>query len=74
MGHRLVYATIFSVAQFNLQKNKTKKPFNPLLGETYEMIQEDYRFVAEQVSHHPPISAFYFQGNGFDGFGNTETK
>ncbi|XP_050355822.1 oxysterol-binding protein-related protein 6-like isoform X4 [Nymphalis io] len=35
------------------------KPFNPLLCETYECVREDrgFRFVAEQVSHHPPISA-----------------
>ncbi|KPJ20577.1 Oxysterol-binding protein-related protein 6 [Papilio xuthus] len=35
------------------------KPFNPLLAETYECVREDkgFRFVAEQVSHHPPISA-----------------
>lgn len=45
-----------------------------MLGETFEMVQEDYRFISEQVSHHPPISAFYFQGDGFDGFGNTEAK
>lgn len=37
------------------------KPFNPLLGETYEIKRRaigDLRFVAEQVSHHPPISAY----------------
>ena len=35
---RLIYATLFTVVHYNLQKNKTKKPFNPLLGETYEMV------------------------------------
>ena len=25
----------------------TKKPFNPLLGETYELIHQDYKFVSE---------------------------
>uniref|UniRef100_A0A8C9PEM4 Oxysterol-binding protein n=1 Tax=Spermophilus dauricus TaxID=99837 RepID=A0A8C9PEM4_SPEDA len=40
------------------------KPFNPLLGETYELVREDlgFRFISEQVSHHPPISAFYSEG------------
>jgi len=33
--------------------------FNPILGETYEYVDEQrgYNFLAEQVSHHPPISA-----------------
>lgn len=33
------------------------KPFNPLLGETYEYENDNIKFIAEQVSHHPPISA-----------------
>jgi hypothetical protein len=43
------------------------KPFNPLLGETYECIREDkgFRYVAEQVSHHPPISAVHATGTGW---------
>ncbi|XP_063934122.1 oxysterol-binding protein-related protein 11-like isoform X2 [Zophobas morio] len=42
-----------------------KKPYNPLLGEVFfcrwplgEKLGE-CRYVAEQVSHHPPVSAFY---------------
>ncbi|KAJ8012728.1 hypothetical protein DPEC_G00045900 [Dallia pectoralis] len=43
------------------------KPFNPLLGETYECIREDKGmcFIAEQVSHHPPISACHAESNKF---------
>lgn len=43
------------------------KPFNPLLGETYECVREDrgFKFVSEQVSHHPPISACYAESNNF---------
>lgn len=35
------------------------QPFNPLLGETYEHVdaKRRLRFVAEQVSHHPPMAA-----------------
>jgi hypothetical protein len=40
---------------------RTWKPFNPLLGETYEMEglgpERDGRYFAEQVSHHPPVGA-----------------
>jgi len=35
------------------------KPFNPLLGETFEMETAEFRFIAEQVSHHPPITAWH---------------
>ncbi|KAM9754122.1 oxysterol-binding protein-related protein 5 isoform 2-T2 [Menidia menidia] len=42
-----------------------KKPYNPILGETFRCCwlhpQTDSCtfYIAEQVSHHPPISAFY---------------
>ena len=39
-----------------LERNATK-PFNPLLGETYELVTDNFRFIAEQVSHHPPVTA-----------------
>lgn len=43
------------------------KPFNPLLGETYELEREDigFRLVAEQVSHHPPISTFHAESSSY---------
>ncbi|XP_007561470.1 oxysterol-binding protein-related protein 5 isoform X1 [Poecilia formosa] len=50
-----------------------KKPYNPILGETFRCCwlhpQTDSCtfYIAEQVSHHPPISAFYVC-NRKDGF------
>ncbi|KAM6460568.1 oxysterol-binding protein-related protein 6 isoform 6-T11 [Liasis olivaceus] len=43
------------------------KPFNPVLGETYECIREDkgFRFFSEQVSHHPPVSACHCESKNF---------
>jgi hypothetical protein len=32
---RLLHVVAFTVSQYSLTINKTKKPFNPLLGETY---------------------------------------
>ncbi|XP_043840002.1 oxysterol-binding protein-related protein 2 isoform X3 [Dromiciops gliroides] len=54
----------FAVSAVASQWERTGKPFNPLLGETYELIRDDlgFRFISEQVSHHPPISAFYSEG------------
>jgi hypothetical protein len=50
-----------------------KKPYNPIIGETYRCYwvhpQTNSRtfYVAEQISHHPPISAFHVT-NRQDGF------
>ncbi|XP_046976050.1 oxysterol-binding protein-related protein 8 [Vanessa cardui] len=50
-----------------------KKPYNPVLGETFRCCwrhrnNETYTYyVAEQVSHHPPVSAFYIS-NRKEGF------
>lgn len=42
-----------------------KKPFNPILGETFEFVSKDWRYMSEQVSHHPPITAYHVEGKGF---------
>lgn len=41
------------------------KPFNPLLGETYEYTTDTYKFLSEQVSHHPPITAVHIEGQDY---------
>jgi len=51
-----------------LEKNNTK-PFNPLLGETYECDRRDdmgWWSISEQVSHHPPMAAQYCTGRGWN--------
>lgn len=61
---RMQCVAAFSVSAVASQWERTGKPFNPLLGETFELIREDlgFRFISEQVSHHPPVSAFYAEG------------
>ncbi|KAJ2689665.1 Oxysterol-binding protein 3, partial [Coemansia spiralis] len=59
---RLMYVAAFAVGVLSLKKNRAeRKPFNPLLGETYELVdpQFGFRFVSEKVSHHPPVMACY---------------
>jgi hypothetical protein len=34
------------------------KPFNPILGETFQGMIGEYEIAIEQISHHPPITAF----------------
>lgn len=46
------------VCGFYCDQQRPRKPFNPILGETFELVARDgrFRFFCEQVSHHPPIS------------------
>ncbi|CDW78336.1 oxysterol-binding protein [Stylonychia lemnae] len=71
---KLGYISMFLMTQYSDVYKRTRKPFNPILGETYELIQPNYRFFCEQVSHHPPISAFYAEGKGYYTYGNTNVK
>ncbi|KAM9849156.1 oxysterol-binding protein-related protein 1 isoform 2-T2 [Aulostomus maculatus] len=61
---RMKCVAAFAVSAVASQWERTGKPFNPLLGETYELVREDlgFRFISEQVSHHPPVSAFHAEG------------
>uniref|UniRef100_A0A8C9XN68 Oxysterol-binding protein n=1 Tax=Sander lucioperca TaxID=283035 RepID=A0A8C9XN68_SANLU len=65
---RMVYVATFVVSGYASSYYRTGgKPFNPVLGETYECDRPDkgLRFVAEQVSHHPPISACHAESKNF---------
>ena len=52
MGSSLIYMTM-------------EKPFNPILGETYQCWVDNCPVYFEQISHHPPIAAFYMKGRGY---------
>ncbi|XP_012376223.2 oxysterol-binding protein 2 isoform X2 [Dasypus novemcinctus] len=52
----------FSVSSYSTTVHRIAKPFNPMLGETFELDRlEDMglRSLCEQVSHHPPSAAHY---------------
>ena len=70
---RLAYCACFCIGEFVIDNARQAKFFNPLLFETYEYIDNDldYRVFAEQVSHHPAISACYAEGNGWNFYSNT---
>lgn len=55
---RLAWVAGFCIGPFG-GNERPWKPFNPILGETFELDlpEKGVRFLAEQVSHHPPISA-----------------
>lgn len=43
-----------------------EKPFNPILGETFQCWINGCPAYAEQISHHPPIGALMFKGRNYD--------
>jgi len=53
---RICLVAAFCVSLFSYYV-RTLKPFNPVLGETYEYVppSKAYKSLCEQVSHHPPI-------------------
>ncbi|XP_021825510.1 oxysterol-binding protein-related protein 3A-like [Prunus avium] len=62
---RLVYASSFFISVY-FAFQRTWKPFNPILGETYEMVNHGgVTFISEQVSHHPPMSAGHAENEHF---------
>ncbi|ODV69145.1 hypothetical protein HYPBUDRAFT_152315 [Hyphopichia burtonii NRRL Y-1933] len=68
---RTVYVAAFAASEYASTINRIAKPFNPLLGETFEYCRPDknYRLITEQVSHHPPISACNAQSIKWDYYG-----
>lgn len=62
---RLIYVlAVFYMPETNMP-GRMKKPFNPLLGETFEYVMGDLKYIAELVCHHPPILAFHIESDDF---------
>uniref|UniRef100_A0A3Q3JE41 Oxysterol-binding protein n=1 Tax=Monopterus albus TaxID=43700 RepID=A0A3Q3JE41_MONAL len=61
------------ISGFYKKPKGLKKPYNPIIGETFRCLWLHQKansktfYIAEQVSHHPPVSAFYVS-NRKDGF------
>ncbi|XP_038836282.1 oxysterol-binding protein-related protein 6-like [Salvelinus namaycush] len=65
---RMLYIGVFSISGYAWATWRNRyKPFNPVLGETYESHRKErgFRYVAEQVSHHPPCSAVHAESENF---------
>nr|CAB3501268.1 unnamed protein product [Digitaria exilis] len=62
---RMAYASTWAVSVY-FAYQRTWKPFNPILGETYEMVNhQGITFLAEQVSHHPPMGVAHCENEHF---------
>jgi hypothetical protein len=54
---------------------KQSKPFNPLLGETFQgNFPDGTQVFAEHVSHHPPVDSFFILAANYVIFGFTELE
>ncbi len=73
---RMLYVAAFAASEYSSTTLRVAKPFNPLLGETFEYCRPDkgYRFLDEQVSHHPPVSAVWAESPRWTFCGESAVK
>lgn len=73
---RILTVAAFAVSGYASTEGRHCKPFNPLLGETYEGDYPDkgLRFISEKVSHHPMIVACHCEGRGWKFWGDSNLK
>ena len=66
---KAVVCNTFGILLLHLQIDK---PFNPILGETYQALIDGCPVYGEQVSHHPPVSRFFMKGRGYTLYGTQQ--
>ncbi|XP_047325832.1 oxysterol-binding protein-related protein 2A-like isoform X2 [Impatiens glandulifera] len=73
---RILYVAAFAVSGYASCEGRHCKPFNPLLGETYEADYPDkgLRFFSEKVSHHPTLIACHCEGRGWKFWGDSNLR
>ncbi len=52
-ARRLSITVVAISSAYSSVKIRKKKPFNPMLGETYELVTDRFRLLAEKVQHIP---------------------
>ncbi|XP_047089184.1 oxysterol-binding protein-related protein 1B-like [Lolium rigidum] len=73
---RILCVAAFAVSGYASSDGRPCKPFNPLLGETYEADypENGIRFFSEKVSHHPMVMACHCEGRGWRFWGESNVK
>ncbi|XP_047982820.1 oxysterol-binding protein-related protein 2A isoform X2 [Salvia hispanica] len=73
---RILNVAAFAVSGYASSEGRHCKPFNPLLGETYEADypEKGIRFFSEKVSHHPTLIACHCEGKGWRFWCDTNVK
>ncbi|KAK5782788.1 hypothetical protein PVK06_037293 [Gossypium arboreum] len=72
---RILNVAAFAVSGYSSSEGRHCKPFNPLLGETFEADypEKGVRFFSE-VSHHPTLIAFHCEGKGWKFWGDSNLR
>ena len=70
---QLCYISAFIIGEIFLNIGRSLKPFNPIIGETYEYFNNNlnFRYYSEQVSHKPPVNAYVGETPDFILYGDT---
>ncbi|KAL6758390.1 oxysterol binding protein [Haematococcus lacustris] len=62
---RFAWLAAYCVSPFG-SAERAWKPFNPILGETFQVeVGNGVQYLAEQVSHHPPVCAAHAENKHF---------
>jgi len=65
---QMVYVAAFTISSYATTTVRTNKPFNPLLGETFECDRSKdlgWKCINEKVVHHPPCIAQHCEGKSW---------
>jgi len=73
---RMAYTIAFVISGYHTTSRRLTKPFDALLGETYEYSSDNsnFRFVAEQTCIEPPITVYYGASDHFEVNGSISMK
>ncbi|KAJ0967040.1 hypothetical protein J5N97_023957 [Dioscorea zingiberensis] len=73
---RILKVAAFAVSGYASSDGRLCKPFNPLLGETYEadFPEKGIRFFSEKVSHHPMLIACHCEGKNWKFWGDSNLR
>lgn len=78
---RFLAVLAYYMSGWHIKPRGVKKPYNPVLGEFFRCSYEYGNgtrgyYVAEQVSHHPPVSAYYYisEANNLVIYGDVRPK
>ncbi|TCD62525.1 hypothetical protein EIP91_006775 [Steccherinum ochraceum] len=73
---RIAFVAAFAMSNYSSTIGRIAKPFNPMLSETFEYVRFDkeYRYISEQVSHHPPISACWAESPSWHYYGEVDAQ
>lgn len=63
---RMCYIAGLFTTIYSRTYSRLTKPFNPMLGETFEYIGNGWKLISEQVSHHPPVSATHVMSENYE--------